>query len=108
MMEKVTAYVKQYYFEDLNLKVLAHLFNYNRSYLGKKFKKYTGVYFHTYLDQVRIEKAKTLLVEKNLKVYEVSNEVGYCNMDYFYKKFKNHTGLSPKEFQKMEQAKNGS
>ncbi len=99
-IEKIIEFVEKFYYKDLNLKVIADLFNYNRSYLGKKFKKQTGNYFHHYLDIVRMEKAKYFLVEEDLKVYEVSEKVGYSNNDYFYKKFKKYVGVSPKEFQK--------
>ncbi|GAA4073698.1 response regulator transcription factor [Amphibacillus indicireducens] len=97
---KIIAYIDQYYARDLTLKRLSDLFNYNRSYLGKKFRKETGQYFHEYLEEVRIEKAKNLLATSQEKVYVISELVGYSNMDYFYKKFKNHVGKSPKEYQK--------
>ncbi|MDX8044559.1 response regulator [Gracilibacillus sp. S3-1-1] len=100
-IEKIIEFVEQFYYKDLNLKVIAELFNYNRSYLGKKFKKQTGDYFHHYLDKVRMEKAQYFLIEKKMKVYEVSEKVGYANNDYFYKKFKKYAGVSPKEFQKQ-------
>ncbi|MBM7541597.1 response regulator transcription factor [Amphibacillus cookii] len=103
-IEKITNYVDQYYHQDLSLKVLADLFNYNSSYLGKKFKKHTGEYFHAYLERIRIEKAKQILSNKPYKVYKVSELVGYSNMDYFYKKFKKYVGMSPKEYQKKMQA----
>lgn len=99
-IEKITDYVEKFYYKDLNLTTIADLFNYNRSYLGKKFKKQTGDYFHHYLDNVRMEKAKFFLMEEDWKVYEVSEKVGYSNNDYFYKKFKKYMGVSPKEYQK--------
>ncbi|WP_067842194.1 response regulator transcription factor [Amphibacillus sediminis] len=99
-IDKITRYIEHYYYRDLTLKVLADLFNYNSSYLGKKFKKHTGEYFHVYLERIRIEKAKQLLANQSYKVYKVSELVGYSNMDYFYKKFKKYVGMSPKEFQK--------
>ncbi len=49
-----------------------------------------------------MQKAQQLLEERKLKVYEVSEMVGYHNIDYFYKKFKKYIGISPKEFQKKE------
>jgi|GEM_PF-347304 two-component system response regulator YesN len=98
-MEKVVAYVHHYFMKDLSLKVLAEIFSYNSSYLGKKFKKYTGDYFHVYLERFRIDKAKQLLTDRTIKIYEVSEAVGFNNMDYFYKKFKKHVGKSPKEYQ---------
>ncbi|WP_017472504.1 response regulator transcription factor [Amphibacillus jilinensis] len=100
---KITMYIDQYYYQELSLKRLADLFNYNSSYLGKKFKKHTGEYFHVYLERIRIEKAKQILSDKPYKVYKVSELVGYSNMDYFYKKFKKYVGMSPKEYQKKAQ-----
>ncbi|SHM98546.1 response regulator transcription factor [Gracilibacillus kekensis] len=101
-IEKIVEYVEKYYYKELSIKVIADLFNYNRSYLGKKFKKQTGSYFHHFLDNVRMENAKQLLLENGWKVYEVSEKVGYTNYDYFYKKFKKYTGVSPKKFQKYK------
>ncbi|ENH97841.1 two-component system response regulator [Gracilibacillus halophilus YIM-C55.5] len=99
-IEKILAFVDQYYDRDLNVKILADLFNYNPSYLGKKFKKHTGDYFHHYLDHVRLEKAKQLLEQDQLMVYQVAEKVGYRNIDYFYRKFKKAVGISPKAYQK--------
>lgn len=86
LSKKIIQYIEQYYDKELNLKLMAELFKYNPSYLGKKFKNYTGDYFHIYLDKVRMQKAQQLLEERKLKVYEVSEMVGYHNIDYFYKK----------------------
>lgn len=102
-VKKVKRYVKQYYDEDLSLKLMGKILNYNATYLGKKFKQETGESFSKYVDRVRISKAKELLKQEKVKIYEVSEKVGYCNIDYFYRKFKNHVGKSPKEYQKEYQ-----
>ncbi|UOQ48371.1 response regulator transcription factor [Gracilibacillus caseinilyticus] len=104
IIDKMKHYVDYFYAKELNVKVMADLFNYNPSYLGKKFKAETGSYFHQYLDAVRITKAKELLVDGSDKVYQVSEKVGYTNQDYFYRKFKYHVGISPKEFQKQSRS----
>jgi len=105
IIQQIEHYVQQYYAKDLTLKVVGDIFNYNPTYLGKKFKLQIGVSFPKYVDQVRIEKSKQLLTEENIKVYEVSEKVGYCNIDYFYRKFKKHVGKSPKEYQKEHSVK---
>ena len=99
-VKKVQHYVKRYYHQDLSLKIVSKILNYNATYLGKKFKLETGESFSKYVDRIRIEKAQTFLGRDKMKVYEVAEKVGYCNIDYFYRKFKNHTGKSPKEWQK--------
>ncbi|KRG11947.1 hypothetical protein ACA29_12535 [Lederbergia galactosidilytica] len=104
IVDKVKEYVHFYYSEDISLKYVADLFHYNSAYLGKLFKKETGEYFNVYLHQVRIYKAKELLVLDKYKVNEISKLVGYSNADYFYKNFKQYEGMSPKEYQ-MKQRK---
>lgn len=100
LTERMVEYTKHFYYRELSLKTMAEIFHYNASYLGKKFKKETDMYFHHFLDEVRIEKAKELLLMGQWKVYEISAMIGYSNHDYFYKKFKKQTGMSPKEYQK--------
>lgn len=97
---KVIAYVKSNYDQDLKLEALGDMFNCNSAYLGKKFKKYTGTQFNTYLDNLRIEDAKDKLLHSDLKIYQISKLVGYANTDYFFMKFKKCTGCTPKEFKK--------
>ncbi|WP_240472972.1 response regulator transcription factor [Paenibacillus sanguinis] len=88
------------YNESLKLETLSGIFNYNSAYLGKLFKNTTGEYFNTYIDKVRIEKAKELL-EEGLKVYQVAKKVGYTNVDYFHSKFRKYVGLSPTAYRKQ-------
>jgi YesN/AraC family two-component response regulator len=56
--------------------------------------------FNEYLLKQRMEKVKALLESTDLKVYEIANEVGYSEMDWFYKKFKSYTGVSANEYRK--------
>lgn len=95
---KVLQYVKNNFKEDLRLELLGELFNCNSAYLGKKFKEHTGVPFNTYLDVIRIEAAKEMLKNTDLKIYQISKLVGYTNTDYFFLKFKKHTNMTPKKF----------
>lgn len=44
---------------------------------------------------------KKLISENKLKVYEISEQVGYKNVDYFHKKFKKYVGVSPAEYRKQ-------
>lgn len=98
-IKKLIDFIHRNYHENLKLEALAELFNYNSAYLGKLFKNYTGQYFNTYLDQVRMENAKTYLTQ-GLKVYRVAERVGYSNVDYFHHKFKKYVGMSPSKFRK--------
>jgi len=96
-IKKILDYIDRNYARDLKLEGLAVLFHYNSAYLGKLIRSKTGVQFSTYLDNVRMEKAKELLKD-GYKVYEVARKVGYKYIDYFYRKFRKHTGVSPTDY----------
>lgn len=100
VLDEVLYYIEHNYQENLKLESIASLFGYNSSYLGRLFTKKLNVNFNTYLDQVRIAKAKELLANPSLKVYEIAKMAGYNNVDYFHRKFKKHEGTSPAEYRK--------
>ena len=72
LLKQIMDFVERHYAENLKLDTLAELFNYTSGYLGKIFKNYTGAHFHTYLDQIRIQKAIELLGEGH-KVHQVAH-----------------------------------
>lgn len=98
VLKKMQTYILRNYAEDLRLEKLADIFGYNSAYLGKLFRAGTGEGFNQYLDRVRIEKAKEYLAQNQLMVYQISEKLGYKNLNYFYMKFKKITGLSPREY----------
>lgn len=95
--KKMLDFIHKHYADNLKLETLAGLLNYSTAYLGQLFKNRTGEYFNTYLDKVRIQKAKELLSE-GMKVYEVAERIGYTNVNYFHSKFKKYEGRSPSEY----------
>lgn len=101
VLDEVLYYIQHNYHNNLKLESIASLFGYNSSYLGKLFTRKTGCSFNTYLDLIRIEASKKLLKDHTFKVYDIADQVGYRNVDYFHKKFKKHVGQSPAEFRKQ-------
>jgi len=102
VVKRMVAYMEKNFDQDLKLESIARMFNYNSAYLGKVFKKESGESFNNVLDSIRIENAKRLLLQSDLKVYQVSEQIGYSNIDYFYSKFKKYVGISPKEFKRQK------
>lgn len=100
-MKRLIDYIAHNYEKDLKLERLAMIFSYNSSYLGTLFKQTTGKSFNTYLDVLRIEEAKKMLLSQQYKVYEIAHLVGYSSVDYFYSKFKKYVDMSPKQFQQQ-------
>ncbi len=101
IIRRMVDLIHRNYDSNLKLESLSDVFNYNSAYLGKLFKHYTGEYFNTYVDKVRIEQAKKLL-DRGLKVYQVAERVGYSNVDYFHSKFRKYVGISPSSYRKKE------
>lgn len=99
VIKKVIQYIEENYQMDLTLDMLGELFGYNSCYLGKVFRHYTGEHFNVYLEKVRIENAKALLM-KGYKVRDVAYMTGFRNIDYFYLKFKKNVGISTSKFRK--------
>ncbi|WP_141503870.1 response regulator [Paenibacillus luteus] len=88
----------RYYNTDISLQSVAKQINVNPSYLSRIFKQETGMNFVSYLTGIRINKAKLLLENKQLKVYEVAEKIGYHNYSYFSRIFKKVVGVSPEEY----------
>ena len=105
VVRRMYAYMEKNYDKDLKLEMISKMFNYNSAYLGKIFKKEMGESFNNALDHIRISSAKRLLTDTSLKVYQVSERVGFSNIDYFYSKFKRYVGISPKEFKRQVEGK---
>jgi YesN/AraC family two-component response regulator len=84
--------------EDLSLKLLAEQVYLNPTYLGRIFKEATGESFSSYLIRLRIEKAKRLLMNPALKIYEVCEQIGYSDPAHFTHVFKKSLGITPQEY----------
>ncbi len=102
VMDDIIHYIEHNYMDNIKLETIAPLFGYNSSYLGKIFNKKVGMGFNMYVDLVRINQSKKLLSQTDLRVYEISEKVGYRNVDYFHTKFKKYVRQSPAEYRKAE------
>ena len=83
---------------DLSLHEVAKAVNTSTYYFCKVFKKATGLTFTDYLSGVRIEKAKNLLLNANLRVSEIAYEVGFQSLTHFNRVFRKLTGQSPSHY----------
>ncbi len=101
VLDDILYYIDHNYQTNIKLETIAPLFGYNSAYLGKIFNKTVGESFNSYVDHMRIEHSKELLLQNKLKVYEIAEQVGYKNVDYFHKKFKKYVGESPAEYRKQ-------
>ena len=104
VFEDVLHYINMNYASQLKLEEIAALFGYNSSYFGKLFTQKNGGNFKTYLDNIRIEQSKKLLLETDWKVYEIAAGVGYSHVDVYHQKFKKLVNMSPAEFRRASGA----
>lgn len=88
-------FLEKYYYKDLSLAEVANVCNMSDSYFSRKFKEKFNINFSTYLLNIRLEKAKELLKEKNLNIENISEMVGFKDSSYFSKSFKQKYGMAP-------------
>lgn len=100
MTKRVCDYIQTHYKKDISLTEMAQYANMSISYFSSWFKRCTGRTLVQYIQEVRIEKAKQLLLETQLKNYEIAEQVGFATQPYFIRVFKNTVGVSPNLFRK--------
>ena len=102
-MNMAKHYIEDNYVDpNLSLSVVASVAGLNEKYFSSKFKKEMGSTFIEYLTNVRMEAAKNLLRKTNMKLAEISEAVGYNNVEHFVRVFKKRTGKSPREYEKRK------
>lgn len=104
MLDQVLQYVEENYNTALSTKDIAGRFFMNTSYFSKLFHEQMGCTFSNYLINVRVEKAKMMLTQTNMKLYDIAEAVGYTNVQYFSTIFKEKEGLTPSAFRQMRSA----
>ena len=101
IIQDVKKYIDQNYPKKLTLNMAADQVHINSSYLSRLFNEVEGIGFSDYLCRVRIDRAKQLLQDYHLKIYEVSDAVGYQDVKHFLKVFKKQTGMTPSEYREQ-------
>lgn len=98
LIQRIQEYIHRHLAEDVSLQTLAASVDMHPVYLSKIYKLATGEGLKDYLYRVRMERAIQLLTNKDLKVYEIAEQIGYLNTAYFIKVFKKEYGLTPQEY----------
>lgn len=99
-VDYIIQYIHEHYAENIHLQDVADQVYISKNYLSTLFRQFTGETFGDYLTRVRMERAKSMVLEKKLLIAEIAERVGYRNVPYFTTLFKKHTGRSPTEFHK--------
>lgn len=83
---------------ELMLKTVADYVGFSEKYFSTRFTRECGCTFINYLNDLRIKRAQDLLRQTDMKIYEVSDAVGYSSVEHFHHMFKKKLGISPKDF----------
>lgn len=97
-IEKARIYMKEHVGENISVEQLAADLNISYSWFRKAFREYTGYAPAKYFQELRIQRAKQMLVGTPLSAKEIAVELGYGSAEYFYCMFKKSTGLTPHEY----------
>jgi two-component system response regulator YesN len=100
MIEQVRRCVLENIDRGISLSTVSDLIFMNKNYVSETFKQKTGIPFTEYLTMVKMERAKKLIVDGRLKIYEIAEILGFKDIEYFSKLFRKHIGSSPTEYKK--------
>jgi AraC-like DNA-binding protein len=98
VITKAKEYIREHHTEDLSLGQVAAAVHTSIFYFCKLFRKVTGTTFTEFVSRTRIEKAKNLLLNPNLRISEIAYEVGFQSLTHFNRVFKTVIGESPTEY----------
>lgn len=87
---------------ELTLGSVAGYVGLNEKYFSSRFTKETGSTFSNFLTEIRIRKAKELMDKTDLKIYEISQQVGYNNVEHFTRVFKKVCQISPGAYKRSD------
>ncbi|WP_413378180.1 helix-turn-helix domain-containing protein [Alkalihalobacillus sp. 1P02AB] len=102
-IKEVLLYLDKYYMEaSISMQRLADEFNLSYSNFSHFFKKKTGENFAAYLERLRINKAKQLLIQGKEPIKSIAEQVGYINANSFTRSFKKLENMAPGEYRKLD------
>lgn len=105
LINEIIKYVSDNYLEKITIDELAFLFRTNRATLCKEFKRATGKTLVEFINERKIEKAKKKILSSDATFTKIAEELNFESIHYFTRFFKKMSGMTPKEFRKINSAK---
>jgi len=96
----VEQYIREHYQDVLSLDILAEKVYLTPHYLSSIFIQEKGIGINKYIKNARMEKARELLLSTNMKISDVCEQVGYSNLSYFCRSFRNEYGVTPDQYRR--------
>jgi two-component system, response regulator YesN len=101
IISRTLEYLDSHYMDTCSLTELSSMFHISSTYFSKLFKKETGDNFSAYLTKLRMQKAGLLLLNTDMKVFEIAAAIGYDDPNYFTNVFRMLLGMSPSDYRKQ-------
>ncbi len=98
IIRRAKDFIQEHHAEKLSLDRVAHQVNASPFHFSKTFNRFVGLNFTEYVSRVRVEKAKSLLLNPHLQISEIAFEIGFQSVTHFNRIFKRILGVSPSEF----------
>ena len=102
LMDSIKSYIRENYAYNFSLTDLAEIFGYNAKYLGRLFKHRTGTTVNVFCNTLRMEEAKRLLKETEMRITDIALQTGFNNISYFNYVFSQEMGMSPGAYRAAE------
>ena len=99
--QQILTYIEKNYMNEFSLKKICEEMNYSLPYISAKFKKETGITVTKFLQNKRIEQSCRYLTETSLSISQIAENVGYTDIKFFNKVFKQVTKITPREYRKQ-------
>ena len=99
-VKRTYEFIKQHYKEKVSINQVAEILGVSTSYLSRKLKAGLNTTFQDLLNQYRIKKALNMLNQGTMRIYEISDELGFSEYKHFCSVFKKYTNVTPSEFLK--------
>lgn len=104
IINQLKDYINENYAQKLTLNTLAKIAHYNPSYISSLFKKETGQGITDYITELRLNKARELLLDTSMSIDEIADSIGLNNNSYMTALFKKKVGMNPSDYRRFSKA----
>lgn len=98
---EIKDFIDRNYSSEIKLTTFSYKYYLSKEYLSRQFKEEFGCGIYGYVLKVRMERAKEMISDANIKIHSISERLGYRDNNYFSKAFKTFYGVSPSEYREM-------
>lgn len=98
VIQNIREYIEQNYCQNFKISVFEEKYHFSSAYLTKLFRSTYGYSIYEYVLKIRMERAKELLENPDIKILDISDRLGYTDNHYFSKAFRNYYNISPSQY----------